>query len=93
MPRTIRHGQEYWKLHEDGAIERPGLVQPNAETWRVSGAVRLNNFGFEVEYFTLTDVLSGKIQWRHSNGKQRVHVRDVDHGSSRIWMSPEHEIY
>jgi len=92
MTRTIRRGSEYWKLHDDGAIERPGLVKPNAATWRVLGAVRFNNFGHEVERFTLADVLAGGIRWKHANGAQRVHVIDFDHGTQRVWMSPTHEI-
>ena len=90
--RTVRHGAEYWKIHDDGAIERPKLVKPNAATWRVVGAVRYNNFGNEVERFSLADVLNKDIQWHHKNGEQRVHIIDYDHGTYRVWMSPDHTV-
>ena len=85
--KTITHGSEYWKLHEDGAIERPGLVRPDAKAWRIVGAVRRNNFGVAAEAYTLADILRGGIQWRHANGAQRVFVRDMDHGTLREWRT------
>jgi hypothetical protein len=89
---TIRYGNEYWMLHADGAIERPGLVNPHAESWRVIGAVRLNNLGSVIERYSLTDILNKRIEWRYKNGKQRVHIIDIDHGTLRMWMNPNHEI-
>jgi len=41
----------------------------------------------------LTDVLAKKLQWKHANGKQRIHITDLDHGTQRVWMSPKHEVY
>ena len=90
---TIRHGSEYWLLHSDGAIERPGLVRPNAATWRIVGAVAYNNFGSVVRRYTLNDILSGVyIEWQFKNGHQRPFVRDFDHGTMREWRHPRHSI-
>ena len=98
MKATIRTGNEYMQLHEDGAIERTTSdgfhVAPNASRWAVVGAVGLNNFGNIVERFSLADILAGKVSgWLHKNGKQRVHLVDFDHGAKRIWCNPTHEVY
>lgn len=89
--KTIRYGAEYLKLHDDGRIERPGRFGPS-DTWKILGAVRLNNFGHEVERFTLRDVLTTTIRWKHKNGTQRVHILDLDHGTQRMWGTPGHEV-
>jgi hypothetical protein len=91
--KTIQYGSEYMTLHPDGCITRPeiGMNTPSGQ-WRVTGAVRFNNFGRPVERFTLADILAGKIAWKHKNGSQRVHVTDLDHGTNRTWMSPSHSI-
>lgn len=92
MRMTIDHGGEYWILHENGNIERPGLVS-GSERWRVTGAVRFNNFGHVVERASLEDIQAGNIEeWQYKNGKQRWHVCDYDHGTGRVWMSPNHYI-
>lgn len=85
--RKIIYGNKYWKLHDNGFIERPGLVK-GSERWRVTSAVRYNNFGCIVERASLQDILDGKITgWQFKNGKQRWHVCDFDHGTNRVWMS------
>jgi hypothetical protein len=86
--KTIRHGNEFWRLHDDGCITRPGIFSTPSGKWRVVGAVRRNNFGHIVGRFTLEDILRGGIQWKHKNGAQRVFVQDFDHGSIREWRTP-----
>ena len=88
--KTIRSGDRYYTLHDNGMISQNGTGPSNQ--WMVTGAVRLNNFGYEVERFTLAEVLRGGIEWRHKNGKQRVHIVDSDHGTTRVWMNPTHEV-
>ena len=94
MPRTINYGSEYWRLHEDGAIERPGLVKPNASTWRVLKAVEYNNFGNVVRVYPLSQILAdpASIPWQFKNGSQRTYIRDFDHGTTREWRSPRHRV-
>lgn len=93
MKRTIYYGDETWVLHENGAIERPGLVMPDPRSWRVVGAVRLNSFGFAVERASLADILAGKItDWQYKNGVQKWHILDMDHGTLREWRSPNHRV-
>jgi hypothetical protein len=86
--RTIYHGGEFWRLHDTGEIERPGCCGPSP-SWRVTGAVMRNNFGYVTRRYTLADILAdpGAIPWTHRNGAQRVFVRDFDHGSTREWCS------
>lgn len=84
--RTIQHGREYWKLHDTGEIERPGMFGPSG-SWTVAGAVERNNFGNVTRRYSLAEILAnpGAIPWRHKNGSQRVFVRDWDHGTLREW--------
>lgn len=92
MKTISRFGEPELILRNDGSISRPH-EKPSGQ-WQVIGAVRLNNFGKVVELFTLRDVLgSTRLQWLHKNGRQRIHIRDYDHGACRVWMSPTHEVY
>jgi hypothetical protein len=89
--KTIQYGDEFLTLHTDGCISREG-VKPSGK-WRVTGAWRLNNFGNRVEFVGVDDILAGKItDWHHKNGKQKWHVMDIDHGTPRLWMFPNHSI-
>ena len=91
--RTIVHGNEYMKLHDDGCITRPeiGMNDPSGE-WRVVGAVERNNWGHITKRYLLSDVLENPtaIPWRFKNGKQRTFIVDFDHGTNREWRSPKH---
>jgi hypothetical protein len=98
--RTIRRGDEFMKLWDDGAISRPSCPAPYDQPsgkWTLTGAVELNNFGYIVRRWSLADVLAdpAAIPWRHKNGKQRVHVADLDHGMRRMWADSglTHEIF
>lgn len=90
--RTIKSDFHTYFIHEDGAISS-SIVLPRKKLWRVTGAVRYNNFGHYAERFTLAQVLENKIQWLYKNGKQRVHICDFDHGGDRVWMEPTHEVF
>jgi len=94
MTRTIEYGQEYWKLHPNGAIERPGLVAPDPITWRIIGATTYNNFGNQVAFHTFYNIFRApnEIPWYFKNGKQRTFIRDLDHGTIREWRSPKHQV-
>lgn len=93
-PITIEHGGEWWEMNRKGWIIRPGLVH-GSDSWRVIGAVRLNNFGHVVRRYSLEEILQNPsaIPWHHKNGKQCVHILDHDHGSTRMWCQPGHRLY
>lgn len=62
-----------------------------SETWKVTGAVEYGRgftAGRVVRYYTLHDILAGAVPWFYRNGKQRCFVRDIDHGTHRVQMSP-----
>lgn len=91
----LSNGETYTVTRE-GWIGRPGAgVAPSAD-WRITGARAYNNFGNQIGYYTLTDLLTGRQpQWRHKNGKPRAYLQDWDHGTHReqrsphvIWMVP-----
>ena len=87
--KTIQSGSKYYKLQEDGTIEN------FSTSWRVVGAVEINNFGNNVRQYSLKDILQSPeaIPWKWKNGKQRTHIIDLDHGTIRTWMSPSHKVY
>lgn len=92
---TIVYGSEYMDLYADGGIGRPAIhMQPSGE-WKVTDAVTLNNFGHVTRLYSLKEIVDNPsvIPWKHKNGKQKTFVRDVDHGTRRIWVSPDHYVY
>ena len=92
--KTIKHGQEYMTLHDDGCISRPAIQMAPSGKWKVRGAVRYNNFGQGVEWLSLEQILApGTLQWLYKNGKQRLHICDLDYGTRRTWVSPNHEVF
>lgn len=93
MRRTILYGSEYMTLHENGHIERKNI--PPSGQWRVIGAYEYNNFGHQTRRYSLAEILNSpeSIPWQHKNGKQRVFIRDMDHGTVREWSSPNHRVF
>ncbi len=89
----VLHGNEWMNVHEGGYISRPSIRFGPSLKWRILGAVRRNNFGHVVERYSLEDLLTQKIQWQHSNGKQMVFIIDLDHGGIREWRSPNHSLF
>ena len=91
---TIYYGGEYMLADETGRISRPEIGLGFSDTWRITGAERLNNFGRVVESVNWeilkASVEDGSILWWHANGKQQWFVRDLDHGTNRVWRSPKH---
>ena len=89
----IQSGLRYATIDEAGRVQRLDGMNKANDQWRITGAVRFNNFGHIAERFTLADVLAGRItQWQYKNGVQRVHLTDFDHGHFRMWMSPNHRV-
>lgn len=96
MKTIIQHGKEYMRANEKGEIYRPeiGMKNPSGQ-WRIVGAVERNNFGAAVRFYPLERILESPetIPWMYKNGKQRVFIRDFDHGSLREWASPGHCVF
>lgn len=90
--RTIKSGSHYYSLDDQGQISSPGWSASGQ--WRVIGAVEINNFGYNVRQYSLKEILQSpeSIPWKWKNGKQRVHIIDLDHGTIRTWMSPTHSV-
>ena len=83
-------GSIYSVEKDTGYITYPGWSTPSGQ-WVCLGAVRFNNFGREVERCIFAELYRLNGQWKHRNGKQKWHVTDLDHGTKRVWMSPDHE--
>lgn len=92
--RTIKYGNECWILHTDGLIERPGMNGPSGQ-WKIIGAIEYNNFGNVKRTYSLSEILESPetIPWKFKNGKQKVFIRDCDHGTERQWGKPNHSVF
>jgi hypothetical protein len=92
--RKIQYGNEYMVLHENGEIERPGIVKPSQD-WKIVGAVEYDNVHNKVKFYSLEEILKNpdKIPWKFANGKQRVFIHDIDHGTRREWQSPSYMVF
>lgn len=89
---TIESDGMYYKMNDKGWIS--GEHVTGSDSWRITGAVTLNNFGRETCRYTLADILAdpSAIPWKHKNGKQKTHLTDFDHGTGRLWGSPGHRV-
>ncbi len=89
----ISYGNETMEADEKGFISRPSIKMKASGNWQLVGAVEYTNFGSLRRTYTLKDIKDGCVPWKYKNGNQRCFARDIDHGSLRVWMSPEHSIY
>ena len=95
MKIDILDGNEWMWANEKGEIWRKLdgsiCVNPSSD-WRLLGAVRYNNFGHIVERADFSELKNLNGDWQYKNGKQKWHVMDYDHGSKRMWGSPNHKV-
>jgi len=87
----IEQNGEYMPISETGLIRRGFADSQFSGEWKLLGAVRFNNFGNIVETRNFDGSLL-QLAWQYKNGKQRWHVMDLDHGTTRVWMNPRHRI-
>jgi hypothetical protein len=78
--------RETMHVNDRGEIARPAIGMPHSPQWIVRGAVRLNNFGHQVEFVPFPRCFTEKREWRFKNGKGRWFIADKDHGSDRVSM-------
>lgn len=82
---------EAYVVTPDGHITRKRgseALWRGSDDWRITGAVRVNNFGHVVARYSLADLFAGDLMWRYKNGKPRIYLTDVDHGTPRQQCSP-----
>jgi len=91
---AIQHGSEYMEMDENGLVSRPQIKMAASGQWRITGAIERNNFGHITARLTLADVKSAcnSLDWQWKNGKQRIFITDLDHGTAREWRNPKHSI-
>jgi hypothetical protein len=92
---TIVRGGEYMALYLDGSIGRPKIDMLPSGEWKITGAVTLSKLGRITRRYSLAEILAdpSAVPWLHKNGKQKTFVEDLDHGTKRLWVSPQHYIY
>lgn len=81
---VLSTAREQYSVTADGLIGRPSIGLAPSGQWKIRGAARFNNFGWQVEFVPFPQCmrLSG---WTHKNGKPRYRICDTDHGTDRIW--------
>lgn len=87
--KNVWHGDELYHLYTDGTIGRPQIGLLPSGDWRITCAVEYNNFGRVVRRYSLADILEkgNALPWKFKNGKQRLFIRDMDHGTLREWRN------
>lgn len=94
---------DWYKLDKDGHVLQysNGLNLMNASTeelekWKITGAVRCNNFGSVVERTTIDQLANepNERALRFKNGSPKWTLTDIDHGTRRIHGNTKvHGIY
>ena len=85
----------YAIINLDGFVQRVDIaLEKPTEHWRIAGAHTYNNFGNITRRWTLQEILENpqSIPWKHQNGKQKTHLLDYDHGTTRQWNNPTHYV-
>jgi hypothetical protein len=54
-------------------------------SWLLVGGVRYSNFGHITEHYTSEQLKKGNLQFFYKNGKPRIFIVDIDHGTTRVW--------
>ena len=96
MAYKIVNRDETYHVADNGDISRPKIGLLASGSWKMTGLVRFNNFGRAVEIIPFSKLqgflaahgANGSFRATHKNGKTQWFVRDTDHGTQRIQMSP-----
>lgn len=80
--------REEFIVDEYGSISRPAIGMKASGQWEVVGAVRFDNFGHQVEFVPFPRCFEESREWLHKNGKGQWFIKDRDHGTLRVQMSP-----
>ncbi len=86
---TFRTAHDTTYVDPDGKLYR--IHWPPSGHWVLTGAVEYGRgrcSGGIVRRYSLDDIRAGRVPWFWKNGKQRCYPTDIDHGTSRVWMSP-----
>lgn len=83
----ISQGEAH-KVNERGEITRAACGWAYSGGWKVRGLVRFNNFGNVAEFIPFPQCMSvGRAALRYKNGKPRLFLADLDHGTKRVQMA------
>lgn len=85
---TTPYGRHYVVDSERNFIKSEnGTFSPDG-TWKMLGVERIGPFNtlrfipFNVFWGMVEE---GRVEWKFKNGKPRYTVRDLDHGTMRVW--------
>lgn len=83
----LKRDNVYFNVNENNEISYND-INPSLN-WIFDGAVRINNFGHIVKRFSADFIRQNAngLDWLHKNGKQRLFLCDIDHGTYRIWIT------
>ncbi len=96
---TIEGMRERYSIDftKDGAlIGRPQIGMKPSGQWKLRGLVRLNNFGYQVDFVPWGRVFDYFADGRnlcHKNGKPQWFMADLDHDTPRLMMEGVRRVY
>lgn len=74
----------FYKLYEDGRIEKPDGYMSDGKSWKWIGLCIKKPFG-RVGPTIPREQCFDIVDLKYKNGKYRYMVVDVDHGTTRLW--------
>ena len=89
MTGTIHSADTIYHVNSLGEVTSPQWETPSQQ-WVICGAVRYNNFGYQIDNIPFEALHTLNGHWKYRNNMQCWHIIDVDHGTHRVWMSPGH---
>lgn len=94
MAYEIRTARETYRVNDKGELSRRCLDWKFSGGWKALALVRNCNFGtVETIPFAAWPSRLSSLQWTFKNGKPRYTLRDLDHGTVRVWGEYVQRVY
>ena len=81
---------ETFVIDDRNRFSRPATGMPFTDDWLLVGAVSFKEvFGRSHEtWYTVDDIINGKVPWFYKNGKQKSYIVHNDYGTIAAQMMP-----
>lgn len=80
---STQNGKRY-AIHSNGRIQRLDMPFTPSDSWRLLGIEHVKRREF-IPFDRISPEMVASLQLAYKNGKPQYTVRDLDHGTVRIW--------